>query len=72
MCEVSDTVVKIQTEVFWIVMLHSVVVGYQCFRWREKRQHSPPKHWYPTTTLHGITTQKTWTWMWCKITFHTP
>jgi len=26
------------------------------WRWR---QHEPLKHWYPTTTLHGITTQKT-------------
>jgi len=24
--------VKIQVEVFWVVMLCSVVVGYQCFR----------------------------------------
>jgi len=22
------------------------------WRWR---QHGPPKHWYPTTSLHGIT-----------------
>jgi hypothetical protein len=26
------------------------------WRWR---QHGPLKCWYPTTTLHGITTQKT-------------
>jgi hypothetical protein len=26
------TVVEIQIEVFWVVMLCSVVVGYQCFR----------------------------------------
>jgi hypothetical protein len=26
------------------------------WRWR---QHGPPKWWYPTTTLHGVTTQKT-------------
>jgi hypothetical protein len=25
------------------------------WRWR---QRGPPKHWYPTTTLHGVTTQK--------------
>jgi hypothetical protein len=26
------------------------------------RQHVPLKRWYPTTTLHGVTTQKTSTW----------
>jgi len=26
------------------------------------RQHGPLNHWYPTTMLHGITTQKTLTW----------
>jgi hypothetical protein len=26
------------------------------WRWR---QHGPPKRWYPTATLHGVTTQKT-------------
>jgi hypothetical protein len=43
-----------------------VVVGYQRFggpssrrRWR---QHGPLKRWYPTTTLHGITIQKTLAW----------
>jgi hypothetical protein len=56
-------VVKIQVEVFWVVMLHSVVVGYQYFRGpsSELRQHGPLKHRYPTTTLHGITTQKSLT-----------
>jgi hypothetical protein len=29
------------------------------WRWR---QHEPLKCWYPTTTLHGVTTQKTSTW----------
>jgi len=29
--------------------------------WR-RRQQGPPKRWHPTTTLHGITTQKTTTW----------
>jgi hypothetical protein len=24
-----------------------------------KRQYGPPKRWYPTTNLHGVTTQKT-------------
>jgi hypothetical protein len=50
-------------EVFWIVTPCSVVVGYQNFRGqsspRRWRQHVPPKRWYPTTTLHGVTTQMT-------------
>jgi hypothetical protein len=40
------------------------MVGYQLFRcspWRW-RQHGALKRWYPTTTLHGVTTQKTSTW----------
>jgi len=38
----------------------STVVWYQCFRrWK---QHGPPKRWYPTTIIHDVTTQKTWTW----------
>jgi hypothetical protein len=27
-----------------------------------RRQHGPPKHWYPITSLHGVTTQKTTTY----------
>jgi hypothetical protein len=46
-------VVKIQVEVFWVVMPCSVAVG-----WREQ---GSPKHWYPTTTLDEVTTQKTLT-----------
>jgi hypothetical protein len=38
--------------------------------WR-RRQHWPPKHWYPTTTLHGVTSQKTSKWytncVWIKV-----
>jgi hypothetical protein len=30
--------------------------------WRWKH-HGPPKRWYLTTTLHGVTTQKTLTWI---------
>jgi hypothetical protein len=57
---------SIQVDVFWDVTPCSVVVGYQRFRgtfcldrhWR-RRQHGPLKRWYPTTTLHGVTSQKT-------------
>jgi len=60
-------VVKIEFTVFWVVALCSVMVGYQHYggphcpnhqpsSWR---QHSPPKCWYPTTMLHGASTQKT-------------
>jgi hypothetical protein len=30
------------------------------WRWR---QQGPPKRWYPTTSLHGVITQKTATWI---------
>jgi hypothetical protein len=33
--------------------------------WRG-RQHWPPKRWYPTTTLHGVTTQNS-TWIILKV-----
>jgi len=57
-----------QIEVFWAVRPCGVVAGYQCFRhaycpiftspcrWR---QHGPLKCWFPATTPHGVTTQKT-------------
>jgi hypothetical protein len=51
---------KFQVEVFWFVMACSVVVVTSPWRWR---QHGPLKHWYPTTTLHSNTTQKTSTWI---------
>jgi len=55
--------VKIQVEVFYVVMPCSVVVEYHRFRglycpWRW-RQHGPPKRRYPTAVLHGVTIQKT-------------
>jgi len=28
-------------------------------RWWRWMQQGPPKRWYPTATLHGVTTQKT-------------
>jgi hypothetical protein len=49
-----------QVEVFWVVTPCSVVVGYQRFRGSCCRHlHGPLERWYPTTTLHGFTTQKT-------------
>jgi hypothetical protein len=42
---------EIQVEVFWVLTPCSVDA------WR-RRQHGPLKRWYPTTTLHGVTTQK--------------
>jgi hypothetical protein len=39
-------------------MLCSVGAGYQPSGWK---QQGVPKRWYHTTTLHGVTTQKTLT-----------
>jgi len=45
---------------FWNVgTLPQHYTASQLRRWR---QHGFPKHWYPTTTLHGVTTLKTSTW----------
>jgi len=59
---------QVSSHVFWVVMPHSVVVGYQyfggicCFHLLGWRQQGPPKSWCrPTATLHGITNQKTLT-----------
>jgi hypothetical protein len=40
-----------EVEVFWIVTPCGVAVGYQ--------RLGPLKRWYPPTTPHGFTTQKT-------------
>jgi len=40
-------------------LLHPEGAGSVKWRWR---QHGPLKHWYLTTTLHSVTTQKTLTW----------
>jgi len=39
----------IQVEIFWVMTPCSVVVGYK---------PGPLKHWYPSTSLHGVTTPK--------------
>jgi hypothetical protein len=36
---------------------------YKASQPRRWRQHGPLKRWYPTTTLQGVTTQKTSTWL---------
>jgi len=54
--------VMFEVEVFWVVTLCVVVIGYRHFRSpcsRVERQHGPLKHWYPTTKLNDVTTQKT-------------
>jgi len=40
---------------------HETNVKHLISTWR-CRKKGPPKHWYPTVTLHGVTTQKTSTW----------
>jgi len=59
--------VKIQVEVFWLVTPCNFAVGWipvfqrtllplpSEWRWR---QQCHPKCWYPTATLHSITSQK--------------
>jgi hypothetical protein len=31
------------------------------------RPPPPPKYWYPTTALHGVAIQKTWTWIFITV-----
>jgi hypothetical protein len=53
---------EIQIEVSWVVMSLGVVTGYQYFGGScclHLQGENPLKHWYFTTTLHGITAQKT-------------
>jgi len=45
-------------KVFWVVTPGRVAIGYQHFTY-DGGSMTPLKIWYPTTTLHGITTQKT-------------
>jgi hypothetical protein len=52
------TAVKIKVVVFWVVMLCSVVVGYQHFRVKMEVKSST-KQWCPTAILHTVTTHKT-------------
>jgi hypothetical protein len=56
------TAVKIQIEVFYVVMPRSVVTGYQRFGGLcclHLQGDDPPKRCYSFTTLYDVTTQKT-------------
>jgi len=68
---------KIQVEEFWVVKTCSYHEGgggkalwnvgilpqhYTLSQPRRWMQHGPPKRWYPTTTIRGVTTHKTSTW----------
>jgi len=59
----SFTAMMFQVQVFWVMTSYSVVVGwYQRFK-GPCCENGPLQRWYPTTTLHGVTTQKTSTWL---------
>jgi len=45
-------VVMFQVVVFWVT---PCIQNFRGIHWK---QHGPLKRWYPTTTLHGITTHK--------------
>jgi hypothetical protein len=67
---------KFSKRAFWVVIQHSVAVGYQRFRGtcclhlqgemktgRRWRQQGLLKCWCPIVTLYSITTQRTSTWI---------
>jgi len=57
-----------------VVMACSDVIGYQHFRGQCFLLHYPEdgplKRWYPTTSQHGVRTQKTVTWICFGVTEH--
>jgi len=58
------TTYDIHFQVFWVVMPCSVVVDTKFQRSvLSFRQHGPLKSWYPITTLHSATAQKTSTFI---------
>jgi hypothetical protein len=54
-------VVNIKIVVFFDIMPSSFIDGHQRVigTWWRCRQQVPSKGWYPTTKLHGVTSQKT-------------
>jgi hypothetical protein len=64
----KQTLWQIRVVVFWVVTPCSENLVASIFRmkWRW-RQHGPPKRRYPTTTLLGVTTQKTSTWIFIAV-----
>jgi hypothetical protein len=49
---------------------YSVAVGYQRFGGNcffHLQGEGLPKRWYSTATLHGVTTQKSWTWIFTTV-----
>jgi hypothetical protein len=62
-CVEFFTAVKFHVEVYWVVTPRSVAVGYPRFRIPcclvLQGEEWTSENWYPTTTLHGVTTQKT-------------
>jgi hypothetical protein len=50
-----DSCLNRHFKVILVTMPSTVAVGYEPWRWR---QQGPPKRWYLTTTLHGVTTLK--------------
>jgi hypothetical protein len=51
------------------IYVHSQVPLISPWRWW---QQGPPKYCYPTTTLHGVTTQKIATWIFIEISWIFP
>jgi len=52
---------KIEVKVFWVVMPCNIAVGGPYCLHLQGEQQDLPKHWYPTATLHSVTTQNTLT-----------
>jgi len=44
------------------VVLWAMKPGSDDFLYWRWRQHGPPKRWYPATSIHGVTTQRTDIW----------
>jgi hypothetical protein len=57
--EISKAV-KIHTVVFEVTILYTAVSEYQLFKetYSGDRYSVFPKHWYPSTGLHGVMSQK--------------